>query len=118
MQEIISFACAYMSCGSVSFFFSRIVFVVCFVYFYGNLCYVPCGGVLLCVKDSNMITLYASGTVLLIYIGGRPYRSKGTYCVPNLACVHFSLVLWFKNHVDCHEMYGHFKHIHTLIFCI
>lgn len=70
---------------------------MCFVYFYGKLCYVPCGEVSLYVKDSNMITLYASDTVLLIYIGGGPYRSKGTCCDPNLARVKFSLVLWFKS---------------------
>lgn len=66
------------------------------MYFYGKLFYVPCGGVLLCVKDSNMITLYASDTVLLIYIGGGPYRSNGTYCDPNLGSAQFSLVLCFK----------------------
>lgn len=66
------------------------------MYFYGKLCYVPCGGVLLCVKDSNMITLYASDTVLVIYIGGGPYRNNGTYCDPNLSSVKVSLVSWFK----------------------
>jgi len=43
-----------------------------------------------------MITLYASNTVLLIYIDGSLYRSKGTYCDTNLANVQFLLVLWFN----------------------
>jgi hypothetical protein len=83
--------CIYVAWQCV--FFSSDAFLICFVYFYGKLCYFPCGGVLLCVKDSNMITLYASDTVLQIYIGGGPYSSKGTYCDPNLASLQFSLVL-------------------------
>jgi hypothetical protein len=66
------------------------------MFYDGKLCYVPRGGVVLCVKNSNMITLYASDTVILIYVGGGPYRSKGTYCDPNPASVQFSLVCGLK----------------------
>ena len=62
---------------------------ICSVYFTGKLCNVPCGGVLLCVKDSNMTILRARDTVIVIYIGGGPYRNKGTYCDPNLTGVQF-----------------------------
>jgi hypothetical protein len=94
VQEIISFACVYTSRGNVSFLAG--FFKICFLHFYGKLCNVPCGGVLLCVKDSNMITLYSSDTVSQVYIGGGPYGGKGTYCDPNIANVQFSLVLYFK----------------------
>jgi hypothetical protein len=69
----ISFTCVYTLRGSVSF---AALFLICFMFYYGKLCYILCGGAVLCVKDYNMITLYASDTIILIYIGAVPIAAR------------------------------------------